>query len=143
MKQMTITARFKKISIDSLLIGGVILLLAMVTFFLLQNIKSARKDGVFADRASITERLLKSKQTQTTSVKDIESIDSWMTFQYINLIFNLPDDYLKKQLGIQEKKYPNIPIGKYVKNNKLDKMLFIKNLKEAVHAYLTNQPTRN
>lgn len=110
MKQKNTKNQFKKISIDILLIAGVILLLATVTFFLLQNIKSARQDGIFADRASITEQLLKKKQIKTTSVKDIESIDSWMTFQYINLIFSLPDSYLKEKLAINDKKYPNIPI---------------------------------
>lgn len=143
MKQKKAKNRFKKISIDMLLIGGVILLLATVTFFLLQNIKSARLDGVFADRASITEQLLKKKQIKATSVKDIESIDSWMTFQYINLIFSLPESYLQEQLAITDKKYPNIPIWKYTKKNQLDRMLFIKKVKDAVNRYVTNQPTQN
>jgi len=37
-------------------------------------------------------------------------IRSWMTFKYINKVYNLPDDYLKKELNITDARYPNMTI---------------------------------
>lgn len=40
-----------------------------------------------------------------------------MTFRYVNVVFGLHDDVLKNALGIEDSKYPNVPIGKYSKKS--------------------------
>lgn len=48
---------------------------------------------------------------------DPERIETWMTFKYVNVVFNLDDTVLKDALDIEDKKYPNVPIGKYSKRS--------------------------
>jgi hypothetical protein len=40
----------------------------------------------------------------------INSIAGWMTFDYINRNFKIPDDYLKKELSITSGSYPRITV---------------------------------
>lgn len=40
----------------------------------------------------------------------VDYIREWMTFDYINKVFNLPSDYLKNQLGITDARYPRITV---------------------------------
>lgn len=59
-----------------------------------------------------------------------------MTFQYVNFIFKMPDDYLKNGLNIKNNNYPNLPIGRYIKNEKLDKTVVINRIKVLVREYI-------
>lgn len=61
-----------------------------------------------------------------------------MTFAYINFRFHLPPDYLKEKLAIQDKKYPEIPLNRYIKKNALDSMIFLKQVQDIVK----NAPTK-
>ena len=45
------------------------------------------------------------------SASETGVIRPWMTFDYINRIFNLPKDYLKDQLQISDAHYPNTTLG--------------------------------
>lgn len=63
---------------------------------------------------------------------NIDSIETWMTFAYINFRFHLPPAYLKEKLSLEDKRYPEVPIGRYIKKNNLDPNIFLKQLKEAI-----------
>ena len=71
--------------------------------------------------------------------KNTSIINSWMTFDYINVIFKLPKDYLKTSLHIVDIHYPKISISKYVKANKLDINTFLSEVKNSVNSYFLNQ----
>jgi hypothetical protein len=114
----------------------------MFSVFLIHNIQLAHKEGVFQSHTSISDLLLKNKQTNKTSIQDIEYIDIWMTFGYINFIFNLPENYLKEVLHIDNTHYPNFPIGRYIKDKKLDKDTFIQELKDRVREYIVLHPIK-
>ncbi len=113
--------------------------IAIVVFcvLLVQNIQSAKRAGVFNQRSSITEILLQNKKTHLTSLADIELIDTWMTFQYVNFIFDLPLSYLQKSLRIEESAYPKIPIGKYIKIHNLNRGEFLLEVKKLVREHMT------
>ena len=51
--------------------------------------------------------------------KDIQNIDGWMTFGYINHQFSLPEELFVDKLTIQDKKYPRISLGAYAKKNNI------------------------
>jgi len=70
---------------------------------------------------------------------NINLIDTWMTFRYINLIFKLPPNYLKDNLNISDKHFPNISLRGYIKNNKLDATTFLDNVKNTVEKYFANK----
>lgn len=66
---------------------------------------------------------------------DINDIDTWMTFDYINTVFKLPPSYLKTALSVQDPHYPNIHIARYARNNRLDAETALQKVRSAVAAY--------
>lgn len=61
------------------------------------------------------------------TVNDVNVIQSWMTFDYINRIFALSPNILKAALSITDPRYPRMPVGKLLQNTK-----------DALRAYLTS-----
>lgn len=61
-------------------------------------------------------QIQKIRKLRTHEIKpvlnDINKIQGWMTFDYINRSFNLPDDYLKKELLLRTVQYPKVTIAK-------------------------------
>lgn len=70
------------------------------------------------------------------SEKDINYISSWMTFDYINQLFNLPKDYLAKEMNITDTKYPFLTIAKYAKETNTNPGLLILSIEDAVKKYM-------
>lgn len=66
---------------------------------------------------------------------EIGDIDTWMTFEYINTVFKLPTDYLKNTLGITDRQYPKIHIGKYARQEDASADIILENVRAAVSAY--------
>jgi hypothetical protein len=47
------------------------------------------------------------------SPTDTELLRPWMTFDYVNQLFGLPQDYLKLALNINDSRYPNLSFSEY------------------------------
>jgi len=74
-------------------------------------------------------------------VNDVGTIDSWMTFDYLNHIFNLPPAYLQNNLPITNTRYPHLTIRHYARLQQLDAAQFLSQVRAAVRTYLlTPQP---
>ena len=43
--------------------------------------------------------------------QNADLIQPWMTFDYINHVFNLPPQYLQSQLRITDARYPKLSVG--------------------------------
>lgn len=69
------------------------------------------------------------------STPDPSFVEEWMTFDYINRVFNLPSDYLKNELAIKSTKYPKITIYGEAKSQQISTDVFLKNLKNIVLKY--------
>ena len=54
-----------------------------------------------------------------------ETIEDWMTFNYLNHVFDLPPIYLENILQIQDVRYPNISIRQYAESRHLDDATFL------------------
>jgi hypothetical protein len=65
---------------------------------------------------------------------DVSMIQSWMTFDYINRVFNIPADYLRTALHVSDSAYPRIPLSRYAKNHAVDPAAFLDQVKNAVRA---------
>jgi len=65
----------------------------------------------------------------------VNSINTWMTFDYINVIFKLPKNYLQIILNIEDPRYPNIRIGNYVKKHNLNSSQFVNDIEKAITNY--------
>ena len=112
--------------------GVLFLVLIFLCYLLLRQYKYLR-----TERVSLHEALIDSLyQRAVPSEQDIDSVMPWMTFQYINVVFRLPSNYLKDTLHISNSKYPNMSISKYAKASKLDTSSFIVLLKQSVSSYL-------
>jgi hypothetical protein len=64
-----------------------------------------------------------------------DNIRGWMTFGYINKSFDLPPEYLKNNLSIIDKKYPNISIDSWAKKSREDRASLLEQVKALVLAY--------
>lgn len=62
-------------------------------------------------------------------------IEGWMTFGYINKIFDLPRTYLSERLGIANTKYPNMQLARYAKEQGVAVDAFLGEVRRAVGEY--------
>ncbi len=69
---------------------------------------------------------------------DANKISGWMTFKYINLIFNLPPEYLKNELKITDKRYPDVSIVSLAKRQKQDSAEILQATIAAIKAHSAN-----
>jgi heme/copper-type cytochrome/quinol oxidase subunit 2 len=69
---------------------------------------------------------------------DIVYISPWMTFDYINKIFDLPPSYLEQTLNINDSKYPLITVQKYSKNVNTNSVIVVESIRKSVKHYLAS-----
>ncbi len=62
-------------------------------------------------------------------------IEPWMTFNYINILFNLPSEYLRDSLAIDSERYPNLEIRRYAKEISIDQEALIENITLRIAEY--------
>lgn len=55
-----------------------------------------------------------------------------MTFKYVNVVFGFDDAFLKDALKITDPAYPNLPIGRYLKKNGIDRTKFLEDIRRTV-----------
>lgn len=63
------------------------------------------------------------------------SIEGWMTFDYINKVYEIPSSYLQTHLSLTDIRYPYVSIDKYARMHGIPKDIFIKTLKESIASY--------
>lgn len=93
------------------------------------DIQRLRQSGTLPSRHGLTFR------RPAAGVPNPSYIESWMTFGYINRVFNLPSTYLQRQLGIVGVKYPNVQLARYAKDNNADTATFVTQVRLAVGRY--------
>lgn len=69
-------------------------------------------------------------------IVEVDKIQKWMTFDFINRSFSLPDDYLKNQLSITDIKYPKITLGRVSVSKGEDVNIFTNRVKDSVKNYI-------
>ena len=65
----------------------------------------------------------------------VNNITTWMTFDYINVVFRLDPFYLKNILMINDPRYPNIQIERYAKNHNMNSQFLLNNIRQAIINY--------
>ena len=71
-----------------------------------------------------------------TLLRDPSYISSWMTFDYINKVFNIPPQYFEVSLQIQDPKYPFITIKQYARKINLPDTVLLERVREAIRGFL-------
>ena len=124
----------KFFSFEGFIILLLIIIIIVFWFFIFEKIQVVHMHGFYKHK-SLIETLIKDKKEHDISVSDINMINDWMTFHYINFIFNLPEEYLKNKFQIHNESYPNITLGKYAKTENIDIPLFLNETKKIILNY--------
>lgn len=71
------------------------------------------------------------------AVKEINSdqIRGWMTFRYINVVFNLPAVYLQSQLNIKDSRYPNLSLDSLARRQNINPAALVGKATAAVKSF--------
>ncbi len=122
----------KKLSrTEIVILAASVMTLAVLFFYLATHVRFAKEEGLFENRPKIMD-VFRDKNGNATSVPNPERIEPWMNFRYVNVVFRLPEEYLRDSLSIDDAKYPNVPIGKYAKKRGIDRESFLRELRRLV-----------
>ena len=74
---------------------------------------------------------------RTTSANNltIDNIAPWMTFEYLNTIFQLPQEYLQNTLHITDSRYPKIKLETQAKQAQLKNQQLLNKTQDAIRNY--------
>lgn len=70
----------------------------------------------------------------------VAQIQSWMTLRYINIVFRLPEAYLKIQLNISSTRYPNLSVDALAKAQKKSSTQELALVRQAVANFISQSP---
>jgi hypothetical protein len=118
------------------LIAGFGIVLAVLLFFFVKQYQVLRHEAIISARESWLMNAIKNHPHLTAN--DAGVVRSWMTFDYLNKLFNLSPTYLKIQLSISDPTYPKLTINKFAKdiNRSVSETLTV--VQNAVRQYLAN-----
>jgi amino acid permease len=116
-----------------------VILLLILGFFLVRNYVSLRRTQIINAREFQLSTLLKNHGPVTAN--DITVIRSWMTFDYINKLFNIPPDYLKNTLSISDPSYPQLSLYGYANHQHLNITIVMSDVESSTRNYLTATST--
>lgn len=122
-------------SIIDWVIAGLGVILAVLLFFLVRQYSSLRRNTILRGQTTwVTTALRDRAQSAAASA---ETIQSWMTFDYVNKVFYLPPEYLKTRLAIADPRYPKLTIGEFAEDNHRGTSSTLNDARTAVQQYLT------
>lgn len=112
-------------------------ILAVLVVLAVINYRTLRHEQLINAREFLISSIVKNHGPLMAS--DATIIQAWMTFDYINKIFNLPADYLKTKLVIADPRYPQLSLGGYARGEHLATNTFVGSVQNAVREYFTTQ----
>lgn len=108
-----------------------VLIAALLLFFVVMNMVFLTKD--LAELRHQRESYEQFSEIRKTSTRG--TISPWMTFVFIEKVFNIPPGYLKDAAHIDDARYPRLTVRRYVRDHNLDQKTVIASLERAVRAY--------
>jgi hypothetical protein len=116
------------------IVAGLGVVLAILLFFLFRQSEVLRRETIAKDRLA---RISASVQDQNAAMAESAgTIQSWMTFDYVNRIFALPPDYLKEKMSISDTRYPRLTIGEFSEDDRHGASSTLTDVRTAVRDYL-------
>lgn len=112
---------------------AILLLLAVILVFTLWGIFKDFRSGFGHPNPLRSHRRWFAPQNVSAEPQEIKS---WMTFRYVNLVFHLPEDYLKSSLNISDSHYPNLTIDSVAKQQNITSVLELSKTIAAVQKFL-------
>lgn len=118
-----------------LLVLGIAILTGVVLFFVITH--SGRRMHASAVYREFWSAVAKRRAPLTAS--NVNLIRPWMTFDYVNRTFDLPNDVLKTDFAITDARYPYIPLGAYARQRHETSAAFTSQVREAVKNYVARR----
>lgn len=119
--------KYIRLSIAALLF----LILIALLIWLVIDIKNLSNAGALRVPHPLRHR----HQLSANPILQLSQIEGWMTFRYINYVFNLPTNYLNDKLDIPKTTNLNQTLDKYADARKMDRATFLATVKQAVAEY--------
>lgn len=108
--------------------------LAILLFFFVRQYRILRRESILNIRESGLTNTFKNNPHLTPNDADV--IQFWMTFNYLNKLFNLPPEYLKTQLSISDAAYPELTVSKYARDSHQFASSTLEEVQSAVRQYI-------
>src|SRR5579871_1453718 len=110
--------------------------LVILFIFLFLQYRNLRRSQVIEQREAWISAVLKDHEAKgPLTASDINIVRPWMTFDYVNKLFNIPSNYLATALTISDPYYPQVSIGAYAKNKNIDVNIFLNQVDVALNNY--------
>lgn len=71
---------------------------------------------------------------QTMPPPTVDQVAGWMTFEYLDHVFSLPEETLKGALGVTDPRYPRLSIRRWADASGQDEALALERVKQAIRA---------
>ncbi|HEX4103870.1 MAG TPA: hypothetical protein VHZ04_00085 [Candidatus Paceibacterota bacterium] len=126
--------------VEWVVIALAVILAVLVVFFVREYLNLRREQILNAREASI-DHVLKGHGPLTAS--DVDIIQPWMTFDYLNRIFVLPADYLQTALPVTDTHYPHLSITSYARDTNEASAAALTNVQTAIKNYFAQEGTGN
>lgn len=98
-----------------------------------------RSGGPRINKENIRALLEKQNARQPLPAQDIEYIKSWMTFDYINRVFQIPPEHFKIIFHISDPRYPKLVIRQAAKTLDISPEAFLAQVKNAIREYFNDK----
>jgi len=113
-------------------------ILVALIIFLVFNYRGFRRSAVNIRESSLF-AFIHNHSPQTAA--DVSYVRPWMTFDYINKLFNLPTNYLQTQFMITNSHYPQLTVYSYARSIHEDPARTMSRLDQALQSYLSAAPS--
>ena len=123
-------------SYKNLLIGLTLLCLILLVasaYLFIHDAAALRRAGFLSGREGW-------HQMRGNQAPAAAGIRTWMTFDFVNDIFNLPPDYLSTTLSIRSSAYPKLTIAQAARAQGTSADAFLQKVQNAVASYSPIQP---
>jgi hypothetical protein len=116
-----------------------VVILLVLGIFLGRDYFILRREQIINAREMALSGFLKSRGPLTAS--DVTVIRPWMTFAYINKLFNVSSTYLQNTLSIKDPSYPQLSLGGYANYEHENAVLVTAAVESALSVHLTSIST--
>jgi len=120
------------------IIALIVVLIGLSIIFIQEYVALRRAQTINAREAQLSHMLA---HHGPLTANDVALIQPWMTFDYVNKLFNVPPDYLKNGLTITDNSYPQLSLSGYARYQKTDTATVLTDVENSLAAYLTSTST--
>lgn len=101
-----------------------------------------RQSGIFrAHQLRNSVPFYQTGSTTTSAISRVEMIEDWMTFDYLNASFQLPQNMLRDGLHITDPHYPRMSIRRAARDRGIAREVYLLEVRAFIQEYLLSNKT--